>query len=201
MSPQLRSGKGALRKSMGFAPRAFAFAPWSREAHRSAIPRPGRGRERTGSSDNAALMSWSDKRAAGDMGQSARWSTSRVQSARSLPLAHAPGTPLAPAHNEMLSRRPRPPAPATLRGSSSGLGPTVNRWPNWSVPRSVVAPRVTGRACARPAPRSAHSAAAEANDSKIHHKLEAWANRCCNSATSVKPRKPSRPFSSTRARL
>ena len=110
----------------------------------------------TGSSDNAALMSWSDKRAAGDMGQSARWSTSRVQSARPLPLAHAPVTPLAPAHNETLSRRPRPPAPAALLDSSQRVRP--KRQSLAQLVHLSQRHRSTrhGPCAARPAPRSAH---------------------------------------------
>ena len=188
------------------APRAFACAPWLREAHRSAIPRPGRGRERAGSSDNAALMSWSDKRAAGDMGQSARWSTSRVQSARSLPLAHAPVTPLAPAHNETLSERPRPPAPAALRGPSQRVRP------GGQLLAQLVHPSQSRRSarhgpCMRTS-RAALRSYAQPQDAtplrliqRSIHALEAGASRCCNSPTSVSPRKPSRPFSSARARL
>jgi hypothetical protein len=49
--------------------------------------------------------------------------TSRVIISALKPLAHAPGTPLAPAQNGTLSERPRPPAPAALPSSPNGLWP------------------------------------------------------------------------------
>jgi hypothetical protein len=106
------------------APRAFASAPWRREARRSAIPRPGRGRCRAGSSDNAALMSWSDKRAAGDLGPSARQPRLECnQRAR----CRWPMPPSPRLHRHIMSRYRDAPARPHLRPSSislSGLGAT-----------------------------------------------------------------------------
>jgi hypothetical protein len=102
--------------------------------------------------------------------------TSRVQSARSLPLAHAPVTPLAPAHNEPLSRRPRPPAPAALLDFSQRVRRDVDRWPNWSIQRSVVAPRVTGRAQHVPRRAPLPIAAARRNSVAVDfkHRFTNW---------------------------
>ena len=82
--------------------------------------------------------------------------TSRAAISGLVPLAHAPVTPLAPAHNETLSRRPRPPAPAALLDSSQRVRPERQSLAQLvhSSPRRRSARH--GPCAARPAPRSAH---------------------------------------------
>ena len=86
------------------APRAFAFAPWPREAHRSAIPRPGRGPPGTWARVREGHVS------------------SNQQQARIA--GPCPRHPAMHRHKMgPLSERPRPPAPAALRGSSQRVRP------------------------------------------------------------------------------